>query len=84
MGQIMIDKKRSDILISKSLPPTYRQRIIDLLKKNNSGLTIADIAKKVGITRHTVSIILAELRGANLIQIRKIGMAKLHNWRGDR
>ena len=83
MGQINTDKKLNEIFISssKSLTNGYKEKIIDLLKKNNSGLTIADIAKKAGTTRHTASIILAELKGANLIEIRKIGMAKLHNWR---
>jgi Mn-dependent DtxR family transcriptional regulator len=59
----------------------YKEKIISLLKQDYSGLTIADIAGKIGTTRHTVSIVLAELRGANLIEIRQIGMAKLHNWR---
>ncbi|MBW2966309.1 MarR family transcriptional regulator [Candidatus Woesearchaeota archaeon] len=83
MGQINTDQKKDEIFIStcKSLPNDYKEKIINLLKKNNSGLTIADIAKKIGTTRHTASIILAELRGANLIEIRNVGMAKLHNWR---
>ena len=86
MGQINTDKKLNEIFntASKSLPKDYKEKIIDILKKNQSGLTIADIAKKVRTTRHTASIILAELRGANLIEVRKIGMAKLHNWRNDK
>jgi len=86
MGQINTNKKRDEIFIStcKSLPNDYKEKIIELLKKNNSGLTIADIAKRARTTRHTASIILAELRGANLIEIRKIGMAKLHNWRDNK
>ncbi len=86
MGQINTDKKLDEIFIanSKSLAKDYKEKIIDILKRNHSGLTIADIAKKVGTTRHTASIILAELRGANLIEIRKIGMAKLHNWRDNK
>ena len=85
MGQI--DTKERDVNLiatSKSLPRDYKERIIGLLKKNRSGLTIADIAKKIGTTRHTASIILAELRGANLIEIRNVGMAKLHNWRSNK
>ncbi len=86
MGQINTDKKLNEIFISnsKSLAKDYKEKIIDILKKNHSGLTIADIAKGVRTTRHTASIILAELRGANLIEIRKIGMAKLHNWRDNK
>ena len=76
------DKKRDDIFMPQTLPTAgYRKKIINLLKENSSGLTIADISQRIGTTRHTVSIILAELRGANLINIRKVGMAKLHNWR---
>lgn len=86
MGQIDTDKKRDEIFISasNSLTKDYKERIIDLLRKNHAGLTIEDISKKIGTTRHTASIILAELRGADMIEIRKIGMAKLHNWRNDR
>ncbi len=79
-----IDKKKEEIFIPTNLPTAgYRKKIIDLLKKDTSGLTIADITKHLGTTRHTTSIILAELRGARLIGIRKIGMAKLHHWRDE-
>ena len=64
-----------------SLQKDYKIEIINLLKRNYSGLTIEDISKEIGTTRHTVSIILAELKGANLVEIRHVGMAKLHNWR---
>ena len=86
MGQINPDKKLNEIFNTsyKSLPRDYKEKIINILKKNKSGLTIADIGKKAGTTRHTASIILAELRGANLIEVRKIGMAKLHNWGNDK
>ena len=86
MGQINTNQKQDEIFIStcKTLPKSYKEKIIELLRKNQSGLTIADITKEIGTTRHTTSIILAELRGANLIEIRKIGMAKLHNWRNGK
>ncbi len=56
----------------------YKERIIELLKEDSFGLTIADLSKELGTTRHTVSIILAELRGAEIVEIRKVGIAKLH------
>ena len=82
MGQVNY-AKGNDVLNKYRIYPDYKSSIIDLLKKEKSGLTIADITKRIGTTRHTVSLILAELRGANLIDIRKVGVAKLHNWRDD-
>ena len=43
-----------------------------------------EIAKKIGISRNTVAVILAELRGANLIRVRPVGVAKLNYWKGGR
>jgi DNA-binding transcriptional ArsR family regulator len=82
LGQI-INIKGKDFLDSSDayLSSDYKTRIIELLKENKSGLTIAEIIKKTGTTRQTVSVVLAELRGAKLVEIRKIGVAKLHNWR---
>jgi len=59
-----------------------RESVISLLKKNSDGLTILEIAKNLKISRNTVPVILAELKGAELIRIRPIGKAKLHYWRG--
>ncbi len=56
----------------------YKERIIELLKKDSLGFTIADLSIKLGTTRHTVSIILAELKGAEIVEIRKVGIAKLY------
>lgn len=84
MGQIDTVQTTDNILSSKILPNGYKDKIIALLEKSRDGLTIAEISKRVGVTRHTASIILAELRGANLVEIRKIGMAKLHNWRENK
>jgi len=59
-----------------------RESVISLLKKNTDGLTILEIAKNLKISRNTVPVILAELKGAELIRIRPVGKAKLHYWRG--
>ena len=55
-----------------------RELVIRVLKDNADGLTVVEIAKKLHISRNTVAVVLAELRGANLLRIRPVGMAKLH------
>ena len=57
-----------------------KEKVIKLLKKNTDGLTIIEIAKALKISRNTVPVILAELKGAKLIRIRPVGKAKLHYW----
>ncbi|MFH2028024.1 MAG: helix-turn-helix domain-containing protein [Nanoarchaeota archaeon] len=59
---------------------TKKELVINLLKKNTDGLTVIDIAKELKISRNTVAVALAELKGAELIRIRPVGMAKLHYW----
>ena len=49
-----------------------------LLKENTDGLTAAEISKKLKISRNTVAVALAELKGAQMIRVREIGMAKLN------
>ena len=61
-----------------------KEAVEKLLKKNSDGLTIIDLAKNLKISRNTVAIILAELKGAELIRIRPVGKAKLHYWKGDK
>ena len=58
-----------------------KEAVIKLLKKNTDGLTIIEIAKALKISRNTVPVILAELKGANKIRIRPVGKAKLHYWK---
>jgi len=60
-----------------------KEKAIRLLKRNTDGLTIIEIAKELKISRNTVPVILAELKGAKLIRIREVGKAKLHYW-GDK
>ena len=57
-----------------------KESVVDLLKKNPGGLTITEIASKLKISRNTVAVILAELKGAEKIWVRNVGMAKLHYW----
>jgi len=55
-----------------------KELVEELLARNTDGLTIADISSQLKIARNTVVVALAELKGAGLIRIREVGMAKLH------
>ena len=55
------------------------EKIINLLKENSSGLTIAEISKLLKVARNTASVHLAKLEGAKQITIRKVGMAKIYS-----
>jgi len=57
-----------------------KELVADILRKNTNGLTIVEIAGILNISRNTAAVALAELKGANLIWIREVGMAKLHYW----
>jgi predicted ArsR family transcriptional regulator len=63
---------------------TKKEVLIELLKKHLDGLTIIEISKSLEISRNTVAVVLAELKGAELIRIRPIGKAKLHYWKGGK
>lgn len=57
-------------------------RIIDILKSNPQGMSIADIIKKTKLARHTVLARLHVLIGKGDINVRTVNMAKLHYWTG--
>lgn len=57
-----------------------KEAVITLLKQNREGLTVIEIATQLKISRNTVAVALAELKGAGQIRIRPVGMAKLHYW----
>lgn len=59
---------------------TKKELVVNILRNNTDGLTIAEIAKALQISRNTAAVALAELKGANMVRIREIGMAKLHYW----
>ena len=69
-------------IAQKRMAKEKKDSVVELLKKNREGLTVMDISKELNISRNTVAVALAELKGANSIKIRPIGMAKLHYWRG--
>lgn len=61
---------------------TKKELVIEILKKNSDGLTIIEISRELKISRNTVAVALAELKGAELIRVRPVGKAKLHYWKG--
>lgn len=61
---------------------TKKELVVDLLKKNPMGLTIIEISKFLKISRNTVAVVLAELKGEKSIIIRPVGKAKLNYWKG--
>ena len=56
-------------------------QIEDLLKSNDEGFTISEIAKKTGLARQTILSRLHHLNGADRITIKQINMAKIHKWK---
>ncbi len=72
----MHNKKEENKIASK------KEIVIELLKKDRDGLTTVEIARRLKISRNTVAVALAELKGAELIRIRPVGIAKLHYWKG--
>lgn len=61
----------------KNLFYSTKMQIYHLLTESPRGLTIQDIAKSLKISRNTVAIAIAGLEGAEKIEIRQIGKAKL-------
>ena len=58
-----------------------KEKIEKLLKAHPRGLTITELSKLTNVSTITVSKTLAELKGAEKIEIRQAGSAKLIYWR---
>lgn len=54
-----------------------RRKIVEALSRNTEGLTILDLAERVGAHRHTVTKYVSQLVGDNIVRMREIGPAKL-------
>lgn len=57
------------------------EEVVKILKKNHQGLTITELVDVSGFSRSLVRIVLARLEGANRVNVRKIGMAKVYTVR---
>ncbi len=58
-----------------------KEKIISELKKNQAGYTISELAKKLKVARQTIANCFAFLEGAQKVNIRKAGMAKIYYWK---
>ena len=54
-----------------------RNEIIEILKKHPEGLTLVEIEKILGVSKHTVARYIYQLVGEGLIYQREVGTAKL-------
>lgn len=61
-----------------------KEKVLDLLRKNSDGLTIIEISKNIGVSRNTAAVVLAGLKGAELIRVREVGRAKLNYINGEK
>ncbi|GAG81358.1 unnamed protein product [marine sediment metagenome] len=57
-----------------------KERVEGLLKDNPQGLTIEETSSRAKLSRNTIKLILAELKGEKKIIERRVGMAKLIYW----
>ena len=55
-----------------------KETIKKLLEKNKEGMTITDIHKSSKLSRSAIRDALAEMRGSQEVQYRKIQMAKVY------
>ncbi len=51
-----------------------------ILKIENTGLTIQELAEKTGVSRITAALALQQLVGGKKVHARSIGNCKLHYW----
>ena len=60
-------------------------KIIQVLNKSpRKGLTITELVKESKLSRSAIRTVLSRLEGANKVQVRKIGMAKVYSLKGGK
>jgi predicted transcriptional regulator len=62
---------------SDAVSRDIRNEIIEILKKHPEGLTLVEIEKILGVSKHTVARYIYQLVGEGLIYQREVGTAKL-------
>jgi predicted transcriptional regulator len=61
-----------------------RNKLVQTLRKNSSGLTITELVLISGLSRSAVIVQLAKLEGANKVFVRRAGMAKIYILEGEK
>ena len=61
----------------------WKEQISEILRQHPYGLSIKDLSEKTGVSRITISLALAELKGEKKIQVRRVAAAKLHYWKDE-
>ena len=56
----------------------HKEQIVDLLRKSPQGLTNTDIKKHLKLSPYIIAIELAQLEGAEKLEVRKVGKARLN------
>ena len=56
----------------------HKEQIVDLLRKSPQGLTNTDIKKHLKLSPYIIAIELAKLEGAEKLEVRKVGKARLN------
>ena len=57
-----------------------QENIVKELKGNFRGFTVSELSKKLGVSRQTVTNCFAFLEGAEKVNTRQTGMAKIYFW----
>jgi len=55
----------------------FRERILEVLSKHPEGLTLTQIAKELGVHRHTITKYVYQLEGAHVVVMRDLKTLKL-------
>lgn len=70
--------------MKKEMNGDFRKEIIKILRKcHGEGLTITDIVKTSGFSRSAIRTSLAKLEGAQIVSVKRIGMAKVYCYEKD-
>ena len=70
--------RNKDVAFSDREKRTMERILKEIKKSKHDGMTIADLSRKLGISRYTVSKYVLFLKGAGKILERKVGVARLY------
>jgi len=56
------------------------KKVVNALIGSKEGITLTEITKETKLARQTISVVLANLEGANKVRIKRVGQANLYFW----